>query len=47
MLDGSVVAVVEEASPDEGGGAHITTVDPDLPLLPGDTVAFLSTGEHC
>ena len=41
-LDGSVVAVVEEAD-----STGITTTDPELPLLAGDAVAFLPTGEHC
>ena len=46
-LDGSVVAVVEEASPAGSRVAGVTTTDPELPLLPGDSVAFLPAGEHC
>ena len=46
-LDGSVVAVVEEASPNDGRAPSIRTTDPDLPLLVGDAVAFLPAGEHC
>ena len=46
-LDGSVVAVVEEATPTGSRAAGVTTTDPELPLLPGDSVAFLPAGEHC
>ena len=46
-LDGSVVAVVEEASPTGSRAAGVPTTDPELPLLPGDSVAFLPAGEHC
>ena len=46
-LDGSVVAVVEEAFHAEGRTAGVTTTDPELPLVPGDSVAFLPTGRHC
>jgi molybdopterin-guanine dinucleotide biosynthesis protein A len=41
-LDGSAVAVVEEV-----GAATHSTSDPELPLLAGDIVAFLPSGEHC
>ena len=37
VLDGSVVAVVT----DSGGGVGLRTTDPEMPLLAGDTVAFL------
>jgi molybdopterin-guanine dinucleotide biosynthesis protein A len=40
-LDASVVAVVED------GVSGVRTVDPDMPLLAGDAVAFLPAGEHC
>jgi hypothetical protein len=36
------VAVIEEA-----GAASHTTSDPDMPLVRGDSVAFLPAGEHC
>ena len=29
------------------GAAGVPTTDPELPLLPGDSVAFLPAGEHC
>jgi molybdopterin-guanine dinucleotide biosynthesis protein A len=41
-LDGSAVAVVEEV-----GAATHSTSDPELPLLAGDIVTFLPSGEHC
>lgn len=40
VLDGSVVAVVGEA-----GRTGLRTVDPEMPLLTGDTVAFLPAEE--
>jgi molybdopterin-guanine dinucleotide biosynthesis protein A len=46
-LDGSVIAVVEEASWIDGRTAGLRTTDPELPLLVGDSVAFLPAGEHC
>ena len=46
-LDGSVVAVVEEASPTGSWPTGVPTTDPELPLLPGDNVAFLPAGERC
>jgi molybdopterin-guanine dinucleotide biosynthesis protein A len=42
VFDASVVAVIEEA-----GAASHTTSDPDMPLVRGDSVAFLPAGEHC
>jgi hypothetical protein len=42
VFDASVVAVIEEA-----GAATHSTSDPELPLLAGDIVAFLPSGEHC
>jgi molybdenum cofactor guanylyltransferase len=41
-FDRSVVAVVHEP-----GAASHSSSDPELPLLRGDTVAFLPAGEHC
>jgi molybdopterin-guanine dinucleotide biosynthesis protein A len=46
-LDGSVVAVVGETAPHETRVPGVRTTDPDMPLLAGDTVAFLPAGEHC
>ena len=46
VLDGSVVAVVEEGRP-ESGQHGITTTDPAPPLVAGDAVAFLPAGEQC
>jgi hypothetical protein len=39
--------VVEEAFPTGSRPAGVPTTDPELPLLPGDSVAFLPAGEHC